>query len=170
MAVPERDSVREVRVVVAALILSLSNCQAWWLRTLLRMALAPFETATAVLGTAVALNFYLNPHSLNQSSVGHTLGLLANVWNAFYLVGGVTIMIGILRPSLAVEAFGVAVFGTAILFSGVATWYLRGTPSAVAFAVLFGYAFASAARFAMLLWVSPTIAELDAARRSGAGG
>lgn len=66
-----------------------------------------FEFLLAMLMIAAGLTFFLDPESLQQTAVGHTVtGWLDDAWSMCYLIGGILICAGLLTSRVGIEAAG----------------------------------------------------------------
>jgi hypothetical protein len=90
--------------------------------------------AIAFLGAALAIagvRFFTDPTSLERTAVGVALhGYYDEAWSAFYIVGGVLIVYGSMRPSPRAELPGIilAIWGLGV--NGVAIILVRGIDTA----------------------------------------
>lgn len=89
-----------------------------------------FELWVGAAAFVSAVLFFIQPEALINSSVAHEIGdTLANVWNAFYLTGGVAVLIGLFQPSPRFEIAGLCIVGAAVCTNALAilsTFGMRG--------------------------------------------
>lgn len=93
------------------------------------------ESIVAVMGFFGALgglSFFVDPSSVDQSAIGHNLtGPWDELWSAAWLIGGLLVMAGVLRPARLVELFGWCIFVPAVIPYAVAVIALAGFPPAL---------------------------------------
>lgn len=104
-----------------------------------------FELFTAVLAVVAAVNYYLQPANLSDSSVGH-IAFPDVLWNTMYGVGAILVAAGLLRMSIRVEAMGLSLFAAAVSINAVAIFHYRGTSAASSLAIFVAFGLASLVR------------------------
>src|SRR4051794_25926061 len=70
--------------------------------------------ALGFAGVLGGINFFIQP-SQGAAVIGRSLGPWDQAWNAAFLLGGVLIVLGALRPWPLIEVFGWAVFVPALM-------------------------------------------------------
>lgn len=117
-----------------------------------------WELFVCGLSVFAAVNYFLHPVNLSDSSIGH-IGFPDVAWNTLYGVGALLVVVGLLKLSPRLEAGGLSIFTSAILIQIIAIVHYRGaSTSASTLAVLVGFAAAALVR----IW---DITQVDRRRR-----
>lgn len=94
-----------------------------------------FEMWVALAGIVTGLVFLSEPNSIRQNAITETIGYtLAAAWSLAYMVTGLIIWYGLLRPSPRWEVVGLFLLGSATSANGIAIlsiFGLRGAGTAV---------------------------------------
>ena len=105
-----------------------------------------FEVAAAFAWLLTGVTNLINPGDLVHSAVGHNVVPFAAIWSALYVVGGIGVIIGVLRPLPALRVAALLLLGTGLVMQTVAAISFSFTPRSVVPAV---YAVAALTR----VWV-----------------
>lgn len=84
-----------------------------------RVQVAPFELAIALLLVLSGIRFLWKEQELEASQIGQTLPW-PQLWAALYLVAGLGVMVGVLKPSARVEAAGLALMASVVTVNAIA--------------------------------------------------
>lgn len=120
---------------------SQSDRSAWWPYIQANI----FELSTAVFSLIAAVNYYIQPANLADSSVGHVQFPDA-VWNTLYGAGALLVTVGIVRLSIRVEAAGLSLLSAAAAINALAIYHYRGTGAAASIAIFIAFFVASIVR------------------------
>lgn len=124
----------------------------------------------AVIGIIVAFGgatFFMDPSSVSNSAIGHQLsGPVDDLWNLAWLIGGVLIAYGCLRPDRIVELAGQLLFVIAVVMYTVAIFVEAGKPPGAFLAL--AIAGASVLRIAYLIYYAPSSYTIERERRQHA--
>lgn len=110
-----------------------------------------WAVAIATLAVISSSAYFIHPQLLvnSSNSVGETFGLWAYAWNAFYLLGGIGMLVGLFKPSRAIDMMGLSFMAGALFINGIATFFARHGAAAAA-PSLFALAIAAVARLRIL--------------------
>jgi hypothetical protein len=118
-----------------------SDRSAWWPYIQANI----FELSIAVFSLIAAVNYYIQPANLSDSSVGH-VAFPDLVWNTLYGFGAFLVAVGLLRLSLRVEAAGLSLLSAAAAINALAIWHYRGSSAAASIAIFIAFFVASIIR------------------------
>jgi hypothetical protein len=105
-----------------------------------------------VLSVMGAVAYFIDPNVLlHRSLIGQQLKGWAYAWNALYLVGGLGMVIGILRLSSAIDVFGLCCFAGAILIQAMAVLSTHPPTPFLSAATFVGLFLAAVMRIAAIL-------------------
>ncbi len=114
----------------------------------------PFEAAVALAALSSSLVGVVDPASIRASVLGRVAGAgLVTAWQAFYALGGVLMLVGLLR-SLRLEAAGLCLLIAGALLQMVSLIEVRAFTGVVSATTFGGIAGAAAVRIRVLWWIS----------------
>lgn len=99
----------------------------WRLRYVIGHA---FEAAVGLAAAVGGVTYFLNLHSLLDSSVGQSLRGLVSLWSALYVLGGFHVVWGLVTASLRAELVGLCLLLPATATEGIAILLFAGTRGA----------------------------------------
>jgi asparagine N-glycosylation enzyme membrane subunit Stt3 len=112
-----------------------------------RMAMSGWLVLSLALITSGVL-FFIDPHRAESSPINHNLnGLFDEGWNALWVIAGISIMYGILRPKRIVEQIGHIILSSSMIPYIVALFIERSWSAASGLFLGLGVLAASIARF-----------------------
>lgn len=108
------------------------------------------------------LTFYLNPGSLENTSVGRAVtGPIDEIWYGEYILSGLLICYGTQRPAPHIERAGLIFFLTALAVNALAVMAIRGIPSLTVIPAMAVAAWVAWGRYADLTRASKVAKEFD---------
>ncbi len=100
-----------------------------------------FELATAIAWLLTGITNLVSPSALAHSAVGRNVIPFAQIWSGLYILGGLAVIAGVLRPLPALRVAGLLLLGTALIMQTVAAVSFAFTPRSVSPAVYAAAAF-----------------------------
>lgn len=94
-----------------------------------------FELFVALLSINAGIAFLLSPDDLEHAAVGQLLHPWDFAWNVLYVVGGLLIVVGLMRRSVRVEVAGLWLFASAVAIADLAVIAVAGLVGAAAVAI-----------------------------------
>lgn len=112
-----------------------------------------FELLIVVLTTIANVVYLANRGAFLQTSLGKATQPYDLFWTVLFLVGGVFVTFGLLRPSPRLEVMGLFTFGAGVIANAVAITSVAGVPGVAPAAGYIGLVLASAVRIRAITWV-----------------
>jgi hypothetical protein len=111
-----------------------------------------FELWVGLAGIITGVVFLYSPASIDNNALSKTIGyLLSAGWNLSYLLAGLLIWLGLLRPSPRWEVVGLYLLGSATAINGVAITSYFGLRGVATASTLFALGIASWLRASFVL-------------------
>lgn len=122
--------------------------------------------ALGLFGVIGGVSFFLHPASVDLSAIGRNLnGHADDVWSGAWLIGGLLVIFGALRPHQLVELFGWAIYVPALVAYTVAVLALASyKPPSIYLAL--SVAAAGVAKGVYLIAFAPTTVRVKLDRRT----
>lgn len=121
--------------------------------------------ALGLFGVIGGASFFIDPNSVDLSPIGRNLNSPADdLWSAAWLVGGLMVVVGAMRPWQLLELIGYAIYVPALVAYAVAVIVLTAyTPPAIFLAL--SVAAAGVAKMVYLMVYAPTVTRVRVERR-----
>ena len=123
----------------------------WWAARKYSVYRNAWALWIGILSVFTGVYYLVDPEALLRSNaLAETLKTWAYAWNILYLIGGLGIVYGLLKPNRSIDVAGLAFFAGAVIINAVAVMTVRG-PAGASGAVLFGFAIAAIMRLRAVL-------------------